>query len=100
VISTNFSEVTCPAGTTLTVSAKLADAAGATIPLTGTFRMPLIASDGRERIVGVSMTNGVASIAVPLTESGVWGVSQASVNRDLPAEQHMAFAGAKVYVTL
>lgn len=99
-IAADFSEVTCPAGTTLTVTAKLVDSADATIPLTGSFRMPLIASDGRERIVGVAMTAGVASIDVPLAESGVWAVTQGSVNRDLPAAQNMAFAGAKVYVTL
>lgn len=100
VIAANFSEVTCPAGTTLTVTAKLVDAAGATIQLTGLFRMPLIASDGRERIVGVVITAGAASFNAPLAESGVWSVTQASINRDLPAAQHMAFAGVKVYVTL
>lgn len=100
VIAADFGEVTCPAGTTLTVSAKLVDADGATIPLTGSFRMPLIASDGRERIVGVGMTAGVASIDVPLAESGVWSVTAANLNRDLPAAQHMAFPGIKVYVTL
>lgn len=100
VIAADFSAVTCPAGTMLTVSAKLVDATGVTIPLTGSFRMPLIASDGRERIVGVAMTAGVASFAVPLAESGVWSVTDDNLNRDLPAAQHMAFSGIKVYVTL
>lgn len=101
VIAADFSEATCPAGTTLTVSVSLVDAAaGAVIPLTGAFRMPLIASDGRERIVAASMADGVASIAVPLAESGVWGVTQDDINRDLPITQHMAFSGIKVYVSL
>lgn len=93
-IAPDFSEVTCQAGTTLTVSASLS------VPLTGTFRMPLVSSDGRERFVLVTLTAGVATFNVPLTESGLWSVTEANINRDLPSAAHMAFAGIKVFVTL
>ena len=93
-IAPDFSEVTCPAGTTLTVSASLS------VPVSGTFRMPLVSSDGRERFVLVEMVGGVASFQVPLAESGLWEVTEARINRDMPAEMRMAFSGIKVYVTL
>ena len=94
VIAPGFSEVTCQAGTTLTVSASLS------VPVSGTFRMPLVSSDGRERFVLVTLTAGVATFDVPLTESGLWSVTEANINRDLPSAAHMAFAGIKVWVTL
>lgn len=93
-IASNFSEVTCPTGTILTVKASLS------APISSTFRMPIVSSDGRERFVLVTFVSGAATFSVTMNESGLWEVTETRINRDMPAASRMRFAGIKVYVTL
>ncbi len=92
------SDVTCPAGTVLTVHAELRDAAGAVLPLTDSFRMPLRSRDGREKVLLAVMENGVVSINAPLRESGAWSVTEAMINESLPPDHQMGFDGFQVFV--
>lgn len=92
------SDVTCPAGTVLTVHAELRDAAGTVMPLTDSFRMPLRSRDGREKVLLAVMENGVVSINAPLRESGAWSVTEAMVNESLPPDHQMGFGGFQVFV--
>lgn len=91
-------DATCPAGTVLTFHAELRDAAGAILPITDSFRMPLRSRDGREKVLLAVMDNGVVSINAPLRESGTWSVTEAMVNESLPADHQMGFAGFQVFV--
>ncbi len=92
------SDVTCPAGTVLTVHAELRDAAGAILQLTDSFRMPLRSRDGREKVLLAVMENGVVSINAPLRESGAWSVTEAMINESLPPDHQMGFDGFQVFV--
>ena len=90
-------EVTCVAGTRLSVQAEL-QLDGAPVPLAGSFRMPLRASDGRERFLLATMNQGLISLQATMADSGRWVVTEAGVNEALPPEQRMRFAGITIYV--
>jgi len=91
-------DVTCSVGSTVTANAELRAPDGSIIPLTATFRMPLIARDGRERVILARMENGVATISIALPESGVWVISEETINSGLPPEMQMRFARHEIYV--
>jgi hypothetical protein len=93
-------EVTCPVGTTTTVSASIVGQAGDVLPITASFRMPIQSRDGREFVVLAQFVHGVADITVPFSQSGVWSVTEAAINSALPPEQQMSFAGFTVYVVV
>jgi hypothetical protein len=44
------------------------------------------------------MQGGHIKIVAPMRESGIWSVTQETVNESLPVEHQMTFAGAQVYV--
>ena len=93
-----MSEVTCPAGATLTFIAELRGPNGQVLPISDAFRMPIRSRDGREKVLIATMVEGVITILVPLRESGAWSVTEATVNEALPADRQMRFAGVQVYV--
>jgi len=86
------------AGATVAVTAELRDATNAIIPMTQSFAMPLVADDGRKRLLLVNMTSGVATVNATITESGKWEVREDAINSELPPEQQMQFAGLNMYV--
>jgi len=95
------SVATVPEGATLTVTAELRNAAtGDVLPMSDTFRMPLHASDGRERVILATMKDGRLSVSVPLRESGVWEISETGINRNIPEENRMQFAGLQLFVVI
>jgi voltage-gated potassium channel Kch len=98
-VTLDLREVTCPVGAEITVAAELQDGTGQIVPIDASFRMPLRARDGRERVLLATFTQGVVSLAATLRESGVWRVDQVSINEMLPPEQHMQFGGLTLYVT-
>lgn len=71
---------------------------GVRLPLTDTFALPLLASDGREHLVEAVFENGLGQVRVPLTASGAWQVTEAEINKRLPAAMHMQFEGVAIYV--
>lgn len=91
------SEVTCLEGTRLAVTAELRVGA-AVVPDAGQFRLPLRATDGRERVLLASMAAGVITINATLRDSGIWRVDEAGVNSAMPPGQGFAFDGLTVYV--
>lgn len=92
-------DVTCAAGSSVAVTAELRDPSGSgTLPVSAAFRMPLVARDGRERYLLAAFADGVATIATTLAESGCWQIEESTINRDLPDEQHMSFAGLRIFV--
>lgn len=91
-------DVTCPVGSVLTVEAELQDAANNLVPINAAFRMPLVARDGRERILLAQFADGAATIATTLSESGCWRISEDTINSGLPAAQQMRFGGLEIYV--
>lgn len=98
VVDLEAGEVTCAEGALVAATAELRMPDGSPLPLSAAFRMPLIARDGRERILRAQFSNGVAEIAATLPDSGCWRVTESTINQDLPAEQHMEFAGLTVFV--
>jgi hypothetical protein len=92
-------DVTIPAGATVTITAELRHPiADDVLPLDGTFRMPIRARAGREIVVLVGMQQGIATVDIPLKQSGAWSVDEETINSGLPPEQHMQFAGITAFV--
>lgn len=91
-------EVTVNAGGALTATGRITDAGGSLVPVTATFRLPIQASDGRERLVAAVVTEGAVSVAWTPKESGVWSITQDLVNLRQPDTTKMKFAGLTVYV--
>lgn len=98
-IAPALDDVTCKIGTVLTVTAELRSPVdGAVIPLSDSFRMSLRARDGREEVLLASMVYGVVRIIAPMDQSGVWKVTEQTINEGLPEIVHMAFAGLTLFV--
>lgn len=97
LLAPNWSEVTCREGTRLAVSAELRLGA-AVLPLTAQFRLPLRATDGRERVLLATMTGGLISISATLRDSGIWRVDEAGINSAMPEGQGFEFSGLAIYV--
>ena len=95
---TALNDVTCPAGTVLTVQAEL-QRDGVVLPVTDRFRMPLRARDGREKVLLAEMVDGLITITVPLRDSGAWAVTETMINEDLPPAAQMGFGGFRLFVT-
>jgi hypothetical protein len=102
VTSGDFSEVTCPVGTTLTFTCELRGAEGAILPVDSEFIAPIYKrASGNivaQRLVKTLMTAGVVSISVPLPENGEWEVNESGINSRLPIERRMTFKGIKMFV--
>lgn len=90
-------EVTCPLGTTLSLAGEVR-VGGQKVPVSGHFRAPIRASDGRERVVLAVITAGSLAATWTPSESGIWEVTEALINRDLPEASRFHFSGVKVYV--
>jgi hypothetical protein len=91
------SEATLKKGTTAKATGELR-LSGVKIPFSATFRMPIQANDGRERLILATLTEGALSVEWTPTESGTWAVSQEAINRGLPPEDRMTFAGLRLLV--
>lgn len=91
-------EVTCAAGATVSATVEIRTPDGTLIPVTVSFRMPIVARDGRERILLASFVDGVATVQAALPESGVWLITEAQINAGLPVENRMRFDGLVLYV--
>ena len=68
------------------------------LPLTDSFRMPLVSTDGRERVLLARMQDGRVTLRVPMTESRIWRITETQINSALPEAAHMAFDGLTLYV--
>lgn len=98
VVDLDAGDVTCAAGAIVAATAELRMPDGSPLPLSAAFRMPLVARDGRERILRAQFVGGVAEIAATLPDSGCWRVTESTINQDLPEEHRMEFAGLTVFV--
>lgn len=99
VVTAALDDVTCKIGTVLTVTAELRSPVdGAVIPLSDSFRLPLRARDGREEVLLAAMVYGVVQIVAPMDQSGVWKVTEQTINEGLPEAMHMACAGLTLFV--
>ena len=96
----DFKRVSCPVGTTLQIAAELRLVSGQLFPFSSVFLMPVVSRDGRERVLSAPMVSGVATVSAPFAESGVWQVTEAEINSDLPPQLHMSFAGIEIFVVL
>lgn len=90
-------EVTCPVGTVLTGTLELKKPDGSLVALTESFRLPVRASDGRERVFLAHFKDGSGTVAMPMKESGIWTIDESLVNSRLSTARHMKFAGVVIY---
>lgn len=97
-VQPDLREVTCPVGAVLSINAELRSPDGLRVPLDSTFRLPIRARDGREKLLLAVMQDGQATISAPMRESGVWGVTADLINSSLPPETQMSFDGVEVFV--
>lgn len=91
LIKPGLKDVTVPKGATLTVIAELRDSNGAKLPLSDSWRMPLRARDGREKVLLAAMVNGDIVITVPLPDSGCWEIRESVINESLPPDARLRF---------
>jgi hypothetical protein len=96
-VAEDFVEVTCLMGEAITFVGEL-QINSSLIPLTDTFRMPVRARDGREKLLLVKVIDGKALLTVTFSSSGLWEVTEESLNEALPADRQMAFKGLKIFV--
>lgn len=93
-------EITCPMGTTLTITAELRQGSDI-VPIDGSFNMPTQQEGGRKGMLKAILAAGIASVRAPFTgpsDDGRWTVDQTAINSGLAPEKHMAFAGVAVNV--
>lgn len=95
-VSDDMREVTVPVGATLTVQAELR-AGDDVVPLTEDFRLPLVSTDGRQRLVLANMVNGQLTVSVAMRDSRLWRITEADINEHLPDAKKMVFAGLTIY---
>lgn len=89
---------TVPVGSSLTFKTRITyGVGGPVLPITDMFRLPMVSSDGRERVILAKFVDGYADIKIPIKESGIWTVSEDQINKRLPVERHMTFDGAIIY---
>lgn len=91
MVKPGLKDVTTPKGATLTVLAELRDSQGIKLPLSDSWRMPLRARDGREKVLLAVMINGDIAITVPVPDSGVWEIRESVINESLPTAARMRF---------
>ena len=89
-------EVTLNVGSRVAVSGRIL-MGGKIVPVDASFRMPVMATDGRERLIGATAKAGIVTAAWTPKESGIWRITQALINRALPPEKRMSFLGLSVF---
>ena len=97
MVAADLREATLPVGATLVVDAELR-AGGALLPLTDSFRLPLVSTDGRERVLLARMQDGRVTLRVPMTDSRIWRITETQINSALPEAAQMGFDGLTLYV--
>jgi hypothetical protein len=98
IAAPRLGDITCKANTALCVVSEVRDVLGNLVPVTDRYRMPLRATDGREKVVLAEAVAGVVTINVTLRDSGVRYVTEDMINAALPPGLQMAFGGFTVYV--
>lgn len=91
-------EVTVKAGNEITIKGELRYMGQLISNYTGNFRMPIRSYTDNEKIVEVNVVGGLAQMVWTPKESGIWKILASLLNRDIPPEQHVSFAGLKIYV--
>ncbi|QDQ28251.1 hypothetical protein FNU76_18905 [Chitinimonas arctica] len=94
-------EVICPQGATLSFTAELRGEDGAVLPLSDSFRLPILQQGGREGLLLATMVEGIVTVTAPFTvpgDDGAWHVDEAAINAGLPEAAQMRFAGMVVSV--
>lgn len=71
---------------------------GQKVPVSARFRMPITATDGRERLILAILDQGTLTAEWTPSESGTWRVTEEAINRALPPEARMRFAGLTILV--
>lgn len=98
VIDLANAEITCPIGTTLTITAELRNAL---MPVTAAFNMPTQQDGGRRGMLKANMVDSVATVRAAFagpSDDGKWTASAADINSNLPPTMQMAFDGLTVNV--
>jgi hypothetical protein len=96
---TDFSVVNTMVGKRLDFKAELRHPdLGFVLPVDDQFRMPIRSRDGREEVILAHSTQGIITFGIDFTESRIWTVTEEVINRDLPVEKRMGFAGVTVFV--
>ena len=91
-------ELTINSGESFTATGEL-QVGGSIYPLySGIFRVPVVSLDGREKLILANVLNGAATVSWTPGDSGIWKITAELMNRDIPPEQHVLFAGLKIFV--
>lgn len=91
-------ELTIQVGDSFTANGEL-QVGGTVYPAySGVFRIPIASSDGREKLILANVVDGMATVSWTPKDSGIWKITAELMNRDIPPEQHILFAGLKIFV--
>lgn len=94
----DLKELTIHVGESFTATGEL-QVGGAIYPLySGVFRVPVVSLDGREKLILANVISGAATVSWTPSDSGIWKITAELMNRDIPPEQHVLFAGLKIFV--
>lgn len=94
-----LNKVRIPVGTPFICSFKVTDISGSyTLPVSDAFALPITSEGGSTQLIAVSIQNGLASIRISFKESGVYSITEDTINRELPIGSQFAFNNIKLYV--
>ncbi len=89
-------EVTLTAGTSINIVGDI-KLNNSVVNISTNFRMSLKASDGREVVTLVTITAGHIDHTYTVEHSGIWSVTQESINSRLPENSKFKFSGLTIY---
>lgn len=94
----DLKELTIHSGESFTATGELQIGGSIYTLYSGVFRVPVVSLDGREKLILANVVDGAATVSWTPSDSGIWKITAELMNRDIPPEQHVLFAGLKIFV--
>jgi len=92
-------KIRIPVGMTFTAHILMRDLNDTfTLPINDFFAMPIIGEGHPTQLLAVGVNDGVVSMDMTYPTSGIYEITEAVINRELPPAQQFKFAGVKIYV--
>jgi hypothetical protein len=80
------------------VTITVKDQQGTVVPVNDTFALPILGEGLPTQLLLVQFISGVASFELKFPQTGLYSITQETINRELPSDSQFAFSGVKIYV--
>lgn len=86
-------------GMPFTATITIKDPTGSSVvPLTDNFALPITGEGMPTQLLFIQFINGVATVNLQFPVTGLYEITQETINRELPIDSHFSFRGLKMYV--